>query len=84
MSVESDFDDVVRICEFYRECDWPLYVDYENLHVTMGEYGVDLVRENGHLVGYLVEDPDGVTCVVDDLDSYFQSVLDWEEMDSGL
>lgn len=70
--------DIVMICEFYRGPDWPVYVDYENLHVTVGEYVISPVRENGRFVGYLVEGPDGVTRVVDDLDSYFQSVLDWE------
>lgn len=68
-------------CEFYADSDWPLYIDPENLHVTMGGYGIEPVRENGHLTGYLVEDPDGVTQAVDDLDSYFQSVLDWEVME---
>lgn len=77
MSVGSDFEDAVRICEFYCEPGWPFYVDLENLHVMMGDYGVDPVWETGHLVGYLVEDPDGVTQIVDDLDSYFQSVLEW-------
>lgn len=80
MSVSSDLEDIGRICGFYREDDWLFYVDLENSHVTMGDYGIDPVRENGHLVGYLVEDPEGVTQVVDDLDSYFQSVFDWEEI----
>lgn len=78
MSAESDFEDIVRICEFYREPDWFFFVDLENFHVVMGDYGVDPVRENGHLVGYLVEDPKGVTRVVDDLDIYFQEVFEWE------
>lgn len=80
MSVESDFEDVVTLCNFYKEGDWSFYVDLENLHVVMGDYAIDPVWENGHLVGYLVVDPEGVTQVVDDLDSYFQDVLDWEVM----
>lgn len=72
MSGSSDLDDIVMTCEFYSEPDWPFYVDYENLHVTMGGYGIDPVRKNGHLVGYLVEGPDGVTRIVDDLDEFFQ------------
>lgn len=76
MGVSSDFQDIVRTCEFYRESEWSFYVDYVNLHVAMGGYGIDLVREDGHLVGYLVEDPYGATQLVDDLDSYFKSALD--------
>ena len=79
MSVETDFEDVVRICEFYADpCD-VFEVDLVNYHITMGDYGVDLVEENGHLVSYLVEGADGVSLFVDDLDDYFQSVLDWED-----
>lgn len=81
MSASSVLDDIVRVCEFYRESDWPFFVDLENFHVTVGEYGIVPVRGNGHLAGYLVEGPDGVTQVVDDLDSFFQSVLDWEGVD---
>ena len=78
MSASSDFEDIVSTCEFYADSDRMIYVDLENFHVTMGEYGIDPVMEGGHLVGYLVEDPDGVTQVVDDLDSFFQSALGWE------
>lgn len=66
-------------CEFYSEVDCPLHVDFENLHVSIGDYGVDPVMENGLLVGYLVEEPDGVTQVVEDLDHYFQRVFKWKE-----
>lgn len=79
MSVSSDLEDIVMICEFYSDTDCGVYVDLENSHITMGEYGIDPVRVDGHLVGYLVEDPEGVTHEVNDLDSYFQSVLDWED-----
>lgn len=79
MSGVSDFEDAVRICEFYAEPDWKIEVDLENQHITMGEYGVDPVVENGHLVTYLVEDPDGLTLFADDLDTYFQWALDWGE-----
>lgn len=75
--MSSDFEDIVRTCEFYREEGWPFYVDYESSHVTLGGYGIDPVREGGHLTGYLVVDPEGVSQVVDDLDSFFQSVFEW-------
>lgn len=76
MSVYSDFEDIVTTCEFYADSDWEIHVDLENSHVTMGDYGVYPVRGDGRPVGYLVEDGDGVTQVVDDLDSYFRSELD--------
>lgn len=79
MSAEGDFEDTVRICEFYADPCETFEVDLENQHITMGGYGVDLVVENGHPVTYLVEDPEGVSLFVDDLDTYFQRVLDWEE-----
>ena len=79
MSVESDFEDAVKICDFYADTGEEVSVDLENRHITMGSYGVTLVIENGHLVTYRVEDPEGVTFFVDDLDSYFQEVLDWED-----
>lgn len=79
MSVESDFEDVIKICEFYADPCEVFEVDLENYHVTMGDYGVDLVVENGQQITYLVEDSDGVVLFVDDLDAYFQSVLDWED-----
>lgn len=79
MSVGSDFDDVVKICEFYLGDDFPVEVDYENRHVSFGDYEVDLVIERGHLVTYLVEGPDHISLFVNDLDEYFQRVLAWEE-----
>ena len=80
MSVSSDFDDTVKICEFYSGDGLPLSVDYENYFVYLGEYLVDPVMENGHLVTYIVEDPGHNAHLVGDLDSYFQSVLpDWRE-----
>lgn len=81
MSVGSDFDDMVKICEFYSGEDTPVEVDYENCHVSFGGYEVDPVIENGHLVTYLVEDPDHVSLFVNDLDDYFQDQFSdcWEE-----
>ena len=80
MCVSSDFDDTVKICEFYSGDDLPVVVDYENYYVFLGDYAVDPVMENGHLVSYIVEDPEHNTHLVGDLDSYFQSVLpDWCE-----
>ena len=78
MSVSSDFDDTVKICEFYSGDDFPLKVDYENSLVFLGDYIVDPVLDNGHLVTYIVEDPEHNTHLVGDLDSYFQSIPpDW-------
>ena len=79
MTTTSDFADIITICQFYAESGWDIYVDYENSHVMMGDYVIGPVRENGVLVGYLVADPEGVTQVVDDLDSYFQGEFDWED-----
>lgn len=80
MSVSSDFDDTVKICEFYSGDDLPIKVDYENYYVFLGDYVIDPVMENGHLITYIVEDPGHNTHLVGDLDSYFQSVLaDWRE-----
>ena len=83
MSFEADFYDTVKICEFYADSYDDVEVDLENYHITMGEYGVDpVVGEGGdHLAYYLVEEPDGTNLFVDDLDSYFQSVLtDWNDI----
>lgn len=79
MSAESDFADTVRICEFYSDLCETFEVDLENCVVFMGAREISPVRESGRLVSYLVVEPDGVTHWVDDLDSYFQSVLDWGE-----
>ena len=79
MSIETEFDDTVKICEFYSGDDLPIEVDEENYHITLGDYVVDPVMKDGHLVTYLVEDPDGVTLFVSDLDDYFQERLPgWE------
>ena len=78
MSCGSDFDDVVKICEFYSGDGSPLVVDYENFYVNVGGFVVDPVMGDGHLIAYMVEDPGHNTHLVGDLDSYFQSVLpDW-------
>lgn len=80
MCVCSDFDDTVKICEFYSGDGLPIKVDYENFYVFLGDYVVDPVMEDGHLITYIVEDPGHNTHLVGDLDSYFQSVLaDWRE-----
>lgn len=83
MSVGSDFYDAVKICEFYADSEDDVEVDFENHHITMGEYGVDpVIGEGGdHLAYYLIEEPDGTSLFVNDLDDYFQSVLRewWEE-----
>lgn len=80
MCVSSDFDDTVKICEFYSGDGLPISVDYENFIVNLGDYVVDPVIEYGHLITYIVEDPEHNTHLVVDLDSYFQRVLaDWRE-----
>lgn len=75
MCVSSDFDDTVKICEFYSGDDLPIEVDYENYIVNLGGYVIDPVMENGHLITYIVEDPGHNAHLVGDLDSYFQSAL---------
>lgn len=79
MSDVAVFEDTIRICEFYSSSVDGVEVDLENYHIRMEGYDIDPVTRDGHLVRYLVEDPDGVALFVDDLDSYFQSVLGWEE-----
>ena len=78
MCVGSDFDDTVKICEFYSRDDLPIKVDYEKCLVNLGDYVVDPVMENGHLITYIVEDPEHNDHLVGDLDYYFQTELsDW-------
>lgn len=72
------FNDTIRICEFYASSLDELEVDLENYHIRMDGYDIDPVTRDGHPVRFLVEDPDGVALFVDDLDSFFQSVLDCE------
>jgi hypothetical protein len=79
MSAESDFENTVKICEFYADPCEDFEVDLENCIVFMGAREITPVRENGRLVDYLVIDPDGVSYRVDDLDEYFQRVLGWED-----
>ena len=79
MSVESDFEDTVRICEFYADPCETFEVDLENCIVFMGAREIHITRRDGSLDGYLVIEPDGVSLLEDDLDSYFQRVLDWED-----
>lgn len=79
MSVESDFEDTFRICEFYADPCEVFEVDEENRIVFMDGREINIVRRGGCLVGYLVIEPDGFSHMVDDLDSYFQCVLDWED-----
>lgn len=80
MGVESDFEDAVTICEFYADPCGGFEVDLENRHIVVDGYGIDLVVENGHLDCYLVEDPDGVSFFVEELDPFLQSVFGWKEM----
>lgn len=79
MSVESDFADTVKICEFYADPGETFEVDLENCIVFMGAREISIVRRGGRLTAYLVIEPDGFSHLVDDLDSYFQGALDWDE-----
>lgn len=79
MSAESDFEDTVKICEFYADQCGAFEVDLENHIVFIGDREVSPVRVGGRLDCYLVVEPDGVTHWVDDLDSYFQAALGWED-----
>ena len=79
MSVEQDFEDIVKICEFYADPCETFEVDLENHLVLMGGREISPVVENGQLVTHLVIECDGVSHWEDDLDSYFQSVLDWTD-----
>lgn len=80
MSVSSDFDDTVKICEFYSGEGLPIEVDYDNRVVFLGDYVIESLVKNGHITDYFVTDPGFNPHLVTDLDSYFQSVLpDWRE-----
>lgn len=79
MFVDSDFEDIVKICEFYADPSEVFEVDLENYIVLMDGREISPVVENGQLITHLVIDPDGVSHWEDDLDSYFQGVLDWDE-----
>lgn len=76
MSVESDFENTVRICEFYADPCEVFEVDSENYFILMGAREINLVRDDGKLDGWLVIEPDGFGRLVDDLHSYFQTVND--------
>lgn len=80
MSISSDFDDTVKICEFYSSDDLPIKVDGENYSINLGGYVVDPVMEDDHFVRYLVVDPEYKALFVSDLDAYFQERLPgWED-----
>ena len=79
MSAESDFEDIVKICEFHADPCETFEVDLENRILFMGGREISPLRENGQLVTHLVIEPDGVSHWVDDLDEYFHSVFDWRE-----
>lgn len=80
MSVSSDFDDTIKICEFYSGDGLPIEVDYENRAVFLGDYVIEPLEKSGRITYYFVTDPDFIPHLVTDLDSYFQRVLQWEEI----
>ena len=80
MNDDIEFEDIVKICEFYSDEDMPIEVDEENYYITLGDYAVGPVVREGRFVSYIVEDPDGVCLFVSDLDEYFQEHLPgWED-----
>lgn len=79
MSVESVFEDTVRICEFYADPCESFEVDSENHIVLVGGRKIHPVTADGELDHYLVIYTDGLYYSVDDLDSYFQWLFDWSE-----
>lgn len=78
MSADSIFDDTVKICEFYADPCETFEVDSENLIVFMGDREISLVKGDGRQEAYLVIEPDGLSHLEDDLDSYFQRIFEWE------
>lgn len=79
MSVESDFEDTVKICEFYADPCEAFEVDLENCVVLMGAREISPVRVNGKLDHYLVIEPDGFSHLEHDLDSYFHTLYEWRD-----
>lgn len=80
MSVDSEFDDTVKICEFYSGDGLPIEVDYDNRAVFLGDYVIESLVKDGHITDYFVTDPDFIPHLVTDLDIYFQRVLPgWED-----
>lgn len=77
MSASSDFEDTVNICKFYSEFSYGIEVDYENHRIIVDGYTVEPVMEGGHLINYIVKDPEGKSHFVGDLDSFFQRAFGW-------
>jgi hypothetical protein len=75
MSVSSDFDDMVKICEFYSGDGLPIVVDYDNRAVFLGDCVIEPLVKNGHITDYFVTDPDFNPHLVTDLDSYLHRVV---------
>ena len=85
MSVNSEFDDMVKTCEFYSGDGLPIEVDYDNKAVFLGDYVIEPLVKKGHITDYFVTDPVFLPHLVTDLDDYFQAVLpDWREGPYGL
>lgn len=81
MSVDSDFDDMVKICAFYSGDGLPIEVDYDNRAVFLGDYVIEPLVKDGRITDYFVTDPVFNPHLVTDLDAYFQRVLPgWEEI----
>ena len=79
MSVDMEFDDMVKTCEFYSGDGLPIEVDYENRVVFLGDFVIEPLFKNGHITDYFVTDPVFNPDLVTDLDEYFQRELQWEE-----
>lgn len=81
MTVDEEFDDIVKTCEFYSGDGLPIEVDCDKRAVFLGDYVIEPLVKNGHITDIFVTDPYFNPHLVTDLDSYFQSVLpDWEEV----
>lgn len=79
MSVGSDFERVVSVCEVDADAYDRFDVDYENNRIVVDDYEVESLVERGRLVECLVRRSDGVSYLVWGLESFFQRVFKWKE-----
>ena len=79
MSVNSIFEDTVRVCEFYAGESVPVRVDYDGHCIHIGGYVIDPLTEGGELATYIVSPPEGPTLMTLDLHSFLRRVLEGGE-----
>lgn len=80
MATDLEFEDAVKICEFYSSYEYPIHVDWDARYIELGddEYVVNPICEEGDHMYYIIKDPSGTRKLVCDIDDYFQSMLpDW-------